>query len=135
MSPETAYKEVIILTILAVILGFCVNINVGLIFIIFFVVTGILYNYKPAFMKDRPWGSLLANALMGWLAFAIGWSAVYEMGIQLVIDSLPYLFFNTALYFFTLLPDVRGDQESGKKTLAVILSAYFCLVLFTAFLK
>jgi 1,4-dihydroxy-2-naphthoate octaprenyltransferase len=32
---------------------------------------------------------------------------------------LPYLFFNTALYFYTTLPDIEGDRKSHKHTLAV----------------
>jgi 1,4-dihydroxy-2-naphthoate octaprenyltransferase len=71
-------------------------------------------------MKDRPWGSLLANGLMGWLAFSIGWVSNNSIGFQLIIDSLPYLCFNTALYLFTTLPDRDGDKISGKKTLAVL---------------
>ena len=71
-------------------------------------------------MKDKPWGSLLANALMGWLAFAIGWSAINKLQFAIVTDSIPYLFFNTSLYLFTTLPDIKGDRLSGKRTLAVI---------------
>ncbi len=120
VSAGAARREVYILTLLAFLFGFYLNITVGSLFIIFFVITGILYNYKPTIMKDRPWGSLIANAMMGWLAFGIGWSAKNQPGMQLIIDSLPYFCFNTALYLFTLLPDVKGDRESGKVTLAVV---------------
>ncbi len=120
VSPSSARKEVFILTVLSIIIGFYLNYFVGILFILFFVITGILYNYKPASMKDRPWGSLIANALMGWLAFSIGWSVNFEPGMPLIIDSLPYFCFNTALYLFTLLPDVKGDRVAGKKTLAVV---------------
>ena len=136
VTPRTARIEVSILTLVALFLGFSINFYVGSLFIIFFIITGILYNYKPAAMKDRPWGSLIANSLMGWLAFSIGWSVTFQPGIQLVIDSLPYFCFNTSLYLFTLLPDVRGDQEAGKATLAVvygtervILGAFFLFVI------
>ena len=91
----------------------------GFFFVLFFIITGVLYNYPPAKMKDRPWSSLLANVMMGWLAFAIGWMAVNQYSHQLLIDSLPYICFNTGLYLYTTLPDREGDEQVGKKTLAV----------------
>jgi 1,4-dihydroxy-2-naphthoate octaprenyltransferase len=100
--------------------GFCFGAEIIWLYLFFFLLTGIFYNYRPLSMKDRPWGSLLANALMGWIAFAIGWSVHHDWGISLIIDSLPYLFFNTALYLYTILPDKEGDRQSQKKTLAVI---------------
>ncbi len=88
--------------------------------LIFIVLTGYLYNFQPFKYKDKPWWSLWANAGMGFLAFALGWLAVSKtVSWNLVFDALPYLFLNTALYFFTTLPDVEGDRLAGKKTLAV----------------
>jgi len=120
LSKKAVWYEVIILTVVSWLIAFEISFEVGLLFVLFFIVTGILYNFSPAKMKDRPWGSLLANGLMGWLAFAIGWASNNSVSIQLIIDSLPYLFFNTALYLFTTLPDREGDKISGKKTLAVL---------------
>jgi 1,4-dihydroxy-2-naphthoate octaprenyltransferase len=70
-------------------------------------------------MKDRPWLSLLANSAMGFFAFAIGWLGANRYSSLLFLDMLPYLFFNTALYFYTTLPDIEGDRKSDKHTLAV----------------
>jgi 4-hydroxybenzoate polyprenyltransferase len=120
ISKKTALTESVILILIAIILGFLINLIVGIVFMLFFIITGILYNFKPAILKDRPWGSLTANAVMGWLAFASGWCAHYGLSTDLVIDSLPYLFFNTSLYLFTLLPDVEGDLKINKRTLAVL---------------
>ncbi len=132
---RNALIEVFILAISSVGLGFYVNFAVGITFILFFILTGILYNYAPFRLKDRPWGSLLANALMGGLAFVIGWLAVHSWHQTLFLDIIPYISFNTALYFFTTFPDIEGDRSTGKKTLAVqfghkkIIMASFCLYL------
>lgn len=120
LSVATAKREIAILFVLSLIIGFYIKLQVGILFIIFFIVTGYLYNFAPALMKNRPWGSLLSNALMGWLAFAIGWGAVHDLNVRLVSDSLPYLIFNITLYLFTTLPDTEGDRQSGKRTLAVL---------------
>lgn len=122
LSIRAVWMEVIILTSLSFLIAFNIKVELGIFFVLFFIVTGLLYNFSPAKMKDRPWGSLLANGLMGWLAFSIGWVSINALNFQLIIDSLPYLCFNTALYLFTTLPDREGDKESGKKTLAVSFS-------------
>jgi len=117
---KTAFFEVLILSAAAVIMGFYLNTEVGIIYLLFFLFTGILYNYAPFNLKNRPWGSLIANAAMGGLAFAAGWLAVNPWHPEILHDIIPYICFNTALYFFTTFPDIEGDRAAGKKTLAVI---------------
>jgi len=132
ISNRDAIIEVIILTILSLIIGFLINVKVLVIFVIFLILTGYLYNFSPFEFKNKPWPSLFSNALMGWLAFSIGWSMHGDFNFEFVIISMPYLFFNTALYLFTTLPDVDGDKKTNKNTFAVkygakpvILSAFF----------
>ena len=120
LTKKVALKEVIVLVIISLAVIYLLNITLVLIFILFFLLTGILYNFSPLAMKDRPWGSLLANTLMGFMAFIIGWLAVKKLDEQVLLDSLPYLLFNTALYLFTTLPDIEGDKMTNKKTLAVL---------------
>ncbi|MCK5033708.1 MAG: UbiA family prenyltransferase [Calditrichia bacterium] len=132
ISSRKAITEVILLMIVSLIIGYLINFQIFILFILFLVITGYLYNFKPFEFKNKPGASLISNAFMGWLAFAIGWSMHSKFNLNLIIDSLPYLFLNTALYLFTTLPDISGDQKIDKKTLAVkygnksvILSAFF----------
>jgi 4-hydroxybenzoate polyprenyltransferase len=120
VSVTSALGETAILAIFALLLGFLVKPVLAVIYAVFFIITGILYNYHPFHLKDHPWGSLMANITMGWLAFAVGWAAQNSVSWQIVIQSIPYLTFNTALYLFTILPDREGDRKAEKKTLAVI---------------
>jgi 4-hydroxybenzoate polyprenyltransferase len=120
ISKKTAFGEAVILAIFAQFLGFLIKPIVSILFIFFFIITGILYNYHPFRLKDRPWGSLFANIAMGWLAFAIGWVVQNAVSWQIVRQSISYLLFNTALYLFTVLPDREGDRKAIKETLAVI---------------
>jgi len=120
IGVRAATVEVIFLMIVSLAMACFVSIQTVLFVSVFIFLTGYLYNYGPFGLKNRPWGSLAANAMMGWLAFAMGWSAYHPIHFSLVADSLPYLFFNTALYFFTTLPDMEGDAQSGKRTLAVV---------------
>ncbi|MDZ7370952.1 MAG: UbiA family prenyltransferase [candidate division KSB1 bacterium] len=86
---------------------------------IFILITGALYNYRPFSLKNRPLGGLTANILMGWLAFALGRLLIMHFDIELFVASLPYVFFNTALYFLTTLPDYDGDLAANKITFPV----------------
>jgi len=116
---RNAMIEVVVLAVGSIGLGFYLNRALGITYLLFFALTGLLYNYAPFRLKDRPWGSLFANAVMGGLAFAIGWLAVNPWGSSILTDVIPYISFNTSLYFFTTFPDIEGDRKAGKKTLAV----------------
>ncbi|KAA3617186.1 MAG: hypothetical protein D8M58_03650 [Calditrichaeota bacterium] len=127
ISKTTAKIEIFLLIIVAIVFAYFINYAVLATVIIFLLITGYAYNYKPFILKDKPFRSLISNAAMGWLAFAIGWFTTQTAGFSIIADSLPYLFFNTSLYFFTTLPDVPGDLKSGKKTLAVIHGTRFVI--------
>ncbi len=129
VSKRAAIFETGLLIVVSLILAFYLNYAILVTILLFLFVTGYAYNYNPFILKDKPFGSLLANAMMGWLAFALGWLAVEPLSFQIINDSLPYLFLNTSLYFFTTLPDVPGDLKSGKKTLAVIHGTRFVISL------
>ncbi len=117
---KNAIIEVIVLFVLAIGLTIFRNWQLSLVLAIFILITGYFYNFPPFKFKDRPWWSLWANMSMGFLAFCLGWLTVYNrFNWQMVVDSLPYLFLNTALYFYTTLPDIEGDRAAGKRTLAV----------------
>ncbi len=144
ISKRRAIIEVVALIIVTLFLSFLQGMRIFVAVALFMVLTGYLYNFSPFKFKDKPWWSLWANAGMGFLAFAVGWlAAMPVISWQMLIDSLPYLFLNTALYFFTTLPDAEGDRAAGKQTLAVkygskriIVAAFllFVLSLFSAVL-
>lgn len=119
ITKKAAWIETIVLLLISLSLAITFSSGVLIAVFLFIIVTGYAYNFAPLELKNRPIGSLLANALMGWLAFSLGWLAQGNPSMQLLTDSLPYLFFNTSLYFFTTLPDISGDLKTEKNTLAV----------------
>ncbi len=120
ISKQIVAVEALVLVLLALGLAALLSWTVVWLTVGFIVLTGYLYNYKPFALKDAPLSSLIANSLMGWFAFALGWAAVNNLSWYIVLDALPYIFLNTALYFFTTLPDAQGDRKSGKNTIAVL---------------
>lgn len=101
------------------IISFFINNYVFFSILLFIILTAFLYNVAPFALKNKPWWGLFANVLMGWLAFASGWLSVSTKPIDLFVTSLPFVFYNTGLYFLTLLPDMAGDSASNKDTFAV----------------
>jgi len=120
LTKSKIISEIVLLIVAALIIAQQISVLVLALSAGFILLTGYLYNFKPFTFKDLPIASLVANSLMGWFAFAIGWAAQNEVDWFILIDALPYLFFNTALYFYTTLPDVTGDRKSGKNTIAVL---------------
>lgn len=119
ISPRAAKIEVVLLSLLSLIIAWSFSITIVVITLLFMFITGYTYNYAPFFLKNRPIGSVIANSLMGILAFALGWFVTQTGFEQFIIEMLPYMFLNTALYYFTTLPDLEGDKASNKNTLAV----------------
>lgn len=120
IGKKMVIAETLLLIVMALLLALLFSVTMALLAAGFIVLTGYLYNFNPFALKDAPLSSLIANSLMGWFAFALGWAAVHTPGWDMVLEALPYLFLNTALYFFTLLPDMEGDRKSGKNTIAVL---------------
>jgi len=121
IQTKNATIEAVILASVSLFLAFIFKTSVGWLILISLFIAGYAYNYRPLRLKDNPMTSLIANSLMGWLVFAIGWASRHEISWQLVTDSMPYFFFNGALYFYTTLPDIAGDKKSAKRTYAVLL--------------
>ncbi len=119
ISTREGYIESVVLVSLSFILAFPVNIKLLVVVVLFNLVTGYFYNFKPFALKNRPLWGVAANMAMGWLAFCMGWLTFAPYAPTLFVASLPYLFFNTSLYFLTTMPDVKGDADSGKVTFPV----------------
>lgn len=140
LTHRAALIEIVVLIAVSIIVSALLSRYTFYLVTAFIVLTGYLYNFNPFFLKDRPWGSVVSNAAMGGIAFALGWTLIRPAQTTLILDALPYIFLNTALYFNTTLPDMEGDRLSGKTTFAVrygsqeiiILSFILFLMAFTA---
>ena len=141
VSKKIAYSEIIIFLMLSFTLSVFVDVRLTFIVFFLFLSTGILYSLPPFYCKDRPFSGLLVNLMGGLLTFLIGWGVTNIRNAAAIIHALPYLFAIGAVYFLTTIPDLKGDQNSGKITFAVkfgprstiyagILFEFFCICLF-----
>ena len=83
------------------------------------VVLGVLYSLPPVRLKDRPIGSLLANAVgHGTLVYYLGWALTDSSSIPPSGGSVSYALAVAGVYLLTTIPDREGDRISGKMTLS-----------------
>jgi 4-hydroxybenzoate polyprenyltransferase len=89
--------------------------------LLFFVLTGIFYNFGAFALKQSLLGGFIANLLMGLLAFAIGFTAFIDLSLPaLALSAWPLGLVNSGLYLLTTLQDKSGDEQTGKQTVATI---------------
>lgn len=108
----------------------------GYTFVLFFVIVvlGIIYSAPPLRLKDRAWPALLANMLAhGSIVYLIGAGWNENLDWNYLLRSPPYFFAVGAIYLNTTLPDIEGDRQAGKKTVAVVYGARFAQVLALVF--
>jgi 1,4-dihydroxy-2-naphthoate octaprenyltransferase len=98
------------------------------------ILLGLAYSLPVIRLKDRPLGGLAANALAyGFFIPILAARPVYSLDD--LYSAVPYVLAIAAGYVFTAIPDLPGDKESGKKTIAVILGAGPARVIGTAFIS
>lgn len=103
--------------------GFGVGIVVGLEHLLWLGLAkcmGVLYSLPPARLKGRPGFDLLANALgYGGVAFILGWRLIGD-GLRVAwLHAVPYAFAVGAVFINTTIPDLKGDERVGSRTVGV----------------
>ncbi|MFH1312276.1 MAG: UbiA family prenyltransferase [Candidatus Eisenbacteria bacterium] len=82
---------------------------------------GLAYSVPPLRLKGRPVGDLLANvAAFGVIGFAMGWLVFSDIGVDLMLRSLPYSLAMAAIFLNTCIPDEAGDRVAGDRTSCVV---------------
>jgi 4-hydroxybenzoate polyprenyltransferase len=120
ISRPSALRYYGLLLLLA--LGTAIAIPWAIALILAVLALGVLYSAPPWRWKDRPYAALFANALAhGGVVFLCGQRAAGVDLLKAVTPALPYLFGVAAVYLLTTIPDLEGDRETGKRTLAVTL--------------
>jgi 4-hydroxybenzoate polyprenyltransferase len=119
ISTKSAWFEMFLLDLAAIIPAFIISWQLGILFVIG-MTFGFLYSTSPISLKNRPFGGLAINALAhGNLAFLIGWCMNSVLSLRGLHFSLPYMLAVGAIYLNTTIPDMEGDQRVGKLTISV----------------
>ena len=132
LSDEITHQKIIIietwiLVSIALTIAAFISWTMFAIHVLSLLLITVLYNLKPLVLKDKMFGSFIANLLMGAFAFAFGWYAVDPSFMSFMGKSLPYIFFNTSLYFLTTIPDAEGDKHTKKRTICVVYGIPFTM--------
>ncbi len=119
VSISQGYRESIVLIVLSLLVSIIIGWEILFVNSGFILVTGYIYNFPPFKLKSYPIWGLLANMVMGWFAFVLGWLLLRPFGWFMLYSSLPFLAYNTSLYLLTTLPDMEGDTETAKITFPI----------------
>lgn len=120
LSPKAAFIESLILIAASFVLAFLFSSAVmDLLFLVIFVITGLLYSFKPFSWKDKPIMGMVTNIAGAFLIFAVGWTLKGTLSLEMLLHAVPYASAVAAVYLYTTLPDIEGDQSSEKMTFAV----------------
>lgn len=119
VSKSISIFEVAIFILVAFLISFLTDIQLMLMLLLLFLITGVAYSLPPLLWKDRPHAGLLVNLLGGMLTFLIGWKTVGVLSLAAFLHSLPYVFAIGAVYFLTTIADMHGDEKASKITFAV----------------
>jgi 4-hydroxybenzoate polyprenyltransferase len=119
ISKRKAIFQTVLLNLISIIPAYLISLELGLLFTLGFLF-GFFYSAPPFSLKGTPFGGLLCNVLAhGNLAFLMGWSMNGNLSRESIVFSLPYMFAVGAVYLNATVPDMEGDNRSGKTTVAV----------------
>lgn len=119
IKKNAAVLEGVLLTIISIGAAFLLDYKLGCIFITVFILTGIIYNFKPFIWKDKPILGIVVNFGGGWSVAACGWIAAGTSSWWFMVYAIPYAIGLVAVYLLTTLPDIDGDKATSKITFGV----------------
>ena len=114
-----AYIEMVVVALVALAGAFLVRLELGMLFVVIFLVTGILYSVPPFVWKDRPLAGLAANFLGAELIYVCGAWAGGAVEIRPFFYAIPCALAVAAVYLLTTIQDRKGDAVHRKMTFAV----------------
>lgn len=127
ISKKNAIFQTILLNLISIVPAYLISLQLGFLFTLGFLF-GFFYSARFFSFKGRPLGGFLFNILAhGNLAFLAGgamnhpdgWASAQTLSGKSILFSLPYMFAVGAVYLNTTIPDMEGDEISGKITPAV----------------
>ena len=118
ISRRCAIWEVAALIIIGLSMGFWVDLQVGIGFLILLILSGWLYNFPPVKWKNHPIMGIVVNGMGGVLIYWLGW-ITGGGGATIQWRVVVYAMAGMAVFLSTTLPDIEGDKKTGKITFGV----------------
>lgn len=113
LTPKAAFIEAVVLLVVVMIAGFVLAPKIAALFFMLVLVAGVLYNFSPFKLKDRPVQALLVNGLVALLIFTSGWVVNGVLSVDVLIHAIPYVCAAMALFVYTSLRPVESDGGAG----------------------
>jgi len=118
LTPKVAFIEAALLLAASLVIGFISGPLIGVLLLVILVLAGILYNFHPFSLKDRPVSAFLTTGLVSFLIFALGWLVAGAPTTQLGLFSIPYVFMILAVYVYASIEEEKPGPGQKKSTLS-----------------
>jgi 4-hydroxybenzoate polyprenyltransferase len=80
----------------------------------------LIYSLPPLRLCARPFVDLIANAVAyGGIAYALGYGIESETTLTAALNASPFVLLVAATFLHTAIPDIPGDEATGKISTAV----------------
>jgi 4-hydroxybenzoate polyprenyltransferase len=119
ISERAAVVETVLITVIPIAVISLIRTDLAIAMAVAFIVLGWLYSCSPFYLKNRPIGGLVTNAMGGYIVFFFGWMIAGRYSYDMVFYATPYALGLVAVFFYTTIPDVSGDRAAAKITVAV----------------
>lgn len=126
VTEKEAWFFSILLLSLVLAFSYYYDVYIFMLNVIFFTITGVLYNLPPFSLKNKMILGALANYTMGILAY------LYACSKFEIIDSESFIILsmiNFSLFILTTLPDIKGDKLTEKRTIGSVLGIKKSLII------
>lgn len=123
LSPKTAYRATIVISIVSLVLLIIVGLQVPVVAVLGVVSFLAAWSYSgpPLYLAKSGWGELSASLVVAFLVPLTGYAMQSggELSPILLITCLPLILIHFAMLIAFQIPDRFSDQASGKRTLCV----------------
>jgi len=125
LTPKVAFIEASVLLTASLILGFVSSVFIGLLLLAILVLAGVLYNFHPFNLKDRPIFAFLTTGFVSFLIFSLGWLVAGGFTNQLWLFSVPYVLMILAIYVYASIeenepvPEMKNARLSERAKMAL----------------
>lgn len=120
ISKRLIYRVLAFLILLIILGGIWAGKELSGLLVLYLLIAGIFYNFRPFRLKSRPILGVLACGFGAWIGFLMGARSDGLSYAFATVLGMPYAIAAMAVTLLTHVPDVKGDVKVGAKTFPAV---------------